>query len=64
MSDQKIQVSIFTYPELLDFITFMVRILETVYEKGMVEGLKEAERLAASNSESDNDESGDEVDCA
>lgn len=63
MSDRKVQMTIFTYPELVDCIPFLVRIIEAVFEKGRVEGLREAERIAASasGSESDRNESGGDM---
>lgn len=56
-------MTIFTYPELVDCIPFLVRIIEAVFEKGRVEGLREAERIAASasGSESDRNESGGDM---
>ena len=52
-SDQKIPQDIFTDPDLIEFINFLVKVLETVYEKGKVEGLKEAERQLAEDDCSD-----------
>ena len=49
--DQKLQYNIALYPELRDFILFIIRIIETVYERGRVDGLKEPENLVNDSDE-------------
>lgn len=57
---EKEQIVITTYPELRAFILSIVHILETVFEKGRVHGLQEAENLVNGSCSSDET---DEIDC-
>lgn len=53
--DSKVPITLTTYPELHQYIEYIVRLLEIVYDKGRVQGLKEAEESIEGEFESDQD---------